>query len=195
MECSICLSNIEERAALQPCAHEFCKGCITEWFRSHTISCPLCRTFCFKIIYGEEKVQFDLYEWVFVQIMELVIKANLIAKFKYELICFRAKYHFLTIFGFDWQNSLDFVLEKIDYLKEDFDKVVNNQESSIEYTLRNVEDKERWKQCLFTNTRRKIVEFENENDKEKLLKICKEYYDKMYSELCVKFNLIFNKRL
>ncbi|KAL6333136.1 hypothetical protein AAG906_028319 [Vitis piasezkii] len=46
VECSVCLSTIEEGAKVRPlpnCKHEFHAECIDMWLSSH-ITCPICRT-------------------------------------------------------------------------------------------------------------------------------------------------------
>ena len=39
-ECCICLEKKPE--VVTECKHQFCKECITTWYKRH-ISCPLCR--------------------------------------------------------------------------------------------------------------------------------------------------------
>jgi hypothetical protein len=41
-ECSICLSNNNQEWLRIKCNHEFCKKCITTWFKTNP-TCPLCR--------------------------------------------------------------------------------------------------------------------------------------------------------
>ena len=45
IKCSICLDNdIEDNVLCSTgCSHQFCKGCLDEWFDQGKISCPMCR--------------------------------------------------------------------------------------------------------------------------------------------------------
>lgn len=40
--CSICYETIQKHATLE-CNHNFCKGCISEWFAKCKNTCPCCR--------------------------------------------------------------------------------------------------------------------------------------------------------
>lgn len=40
--CSICLESIKQRTVIDPCMHEFCQECITEWTKLKN-TCPACR--------------------------------------------------------------------------------------------------------------------------------------------------------
>tara|TARA_B110000967_G_C18824389_1_gene530511 strand:- start:857 stop:1447 length:591 start_codon:yes stop_codon:yes gene_type:complete len=45
IKCSICLDNdIEDNVLCSTgCSHQFCKGCLDEWFDQGKVSCPMCR--------------------------------------------------------------------------------------------------------------------------------------------------------
>lgn len=45
MNCSICITDYEPESKsfiLLKCSHSFCRDCIEEWFKDHSV-CPLCR--------------------------------------------------------------------------------------------------------------------------------------------------------
>jgi hypothetical protein len=41
-QCSVCISGIDEGCTQMPCGHQFHRGCLTKWLRSHN-TCPVCR--------------------------------------------------------------------------------------------------------------------------------------------------------
>ncbi|XP_026462820.1 RING-H2 finger protein ATL34-like [Ctenocephalides felis] len=42
IQCTICLSEFEDRSVLYPCLHEYCFKCISEWSKIES-TCPLCK--------------------------------------------------------------------------------------------------------------------------------------------------------
>ena len=42
VKCPICLATIKNKALTDPCLHEFCFDCISEWSTNHS-RCPICR--------------------------------------------------------------------------------------------------------------------------------------------------------
>jgi hypothetical protein len=41
-DCPICMEDLSH-AAITPCGHIFCQGCIENWMMNETAVCPLCR--------------------------------------------------------------------------------------------------------------------------------------------------------
>src|SRR5699024_6993911 len=50
-QCAICLDEIQLKAIIQPCFHQFCHICLFEWFKEK-LFCPVCRQDIVKILYN-----------------------------------------------------------------------------------------------------------------------------------------------
>ncbi|RWS14028.1 E3 ubiquitin-protein ligase Topors-like protein, partial [Dinothrombium tinctorium] len=50
-QCSICLTQINDRAVTDPCHHEFCLACIRQWMQRNN-HCPICREICNSILHN-----------------------------------------------------------------------------------------------------------------------------------------------
>jgi len=43
VNCTICLSDIDDKVIIDSCCHQFCKACILFWCERSNKTCPLCR--------------------------------------------------------------------------------------------------------------------------------------------------------
>jgi len=53
-QCTICFENIQEKAALDSCLHNFCFECIFQWSKMNN-TCPLCKARFHKLTKAEPK--------------------------------------------------------------------------------------------------------------------------------------------
>ena len=51
VKCPICLATNRNRALTDPCSHEFCLDCISEWSANHN-RCPICRQTYYYVRYN-----------------------------------------------------------------------------------------------------------------------------------------------
>ena len=116
IKCSICLDNdIEDNFLCSTgCSHQFCKGCLDEWFDQGKVSCPMCRAEINYFKYQGEnnrivKVTSNRNQQSNLQLINIL---NLKMKSYKLLVYFMLLYNLYTSYSLiDDNNSADFYKE------------------------------------------------------------------------------------
>mgnify|MGYP003685127067 FL=1 len=116
IKCSICLDNdIEDNVLCSTgCSHQFCKGCLDEWFDQGKVSCPMCRAEINYFKYQGENNRIVRVTSIGNQTsnLQLINILNLKIKSYKLLVYFMLLYNLYTSYSLiDDNNSADFYKE------------------------------------------------------------------------------------